>query len=226
MSRENGTPIDVLYNELGGRFGELFPEEIVNSADQLIYLTDLLKSMSDFYENPYNSDMDGAIEGISETIDLELLALSGERTQADKYFDEAQKQIEADKAERDEAIKSSRERYNQKIEAFKAEQRKKRADNARKKEEMSARQKLLTLSRRMKRIAKNGKTTQANQALINELIGHVDTVAVSMTDRTVRNLESLSAWYQEAAKRINFVPNPRIEEDLARLDAYSLTTFI
>lgn len=218
MSLVNGTPVDVLYSELGAKFGELFPEDITTEPEQLIHITETVRAMSNFYENPYNSDMDSVIEGIADTLDLELLTLSSERTQADKYFDEAQKQIETAMEERDKAVRKIQDKYNRKIEEFKEEQRQKRENSAKRKEEATTRQKLLTLARRMKRIANNGRTTPANQALIQELIGHVDTIAVSMTGATVKNLQNLSKWYKNAAERINFVPNPRIEEDLARLD--------
>ncbi len=218
MSLVNGTPVDVLYSELGAKFGELFPEDITTEPEQLIHITETVRAMSNFYENPYNSDMDSVIEGIADTLDLELLTLSSERTQADKYFDEAQKQIETAIEERDKAVRKIQDKYNRKIEEFKEEQRQKRENSAKRKEEATTRQKLLTLARRMKRIANNGRTTPANQALIQELIGHVDTIAVSMTGATVKNLQNLSKWYKNAAERINFVPNPRIEEDLARLD--------
>ena len=218
MSLVNGTPVDVLYSELGAKFGELFPEDITTEPEQLIHITETVRAMSNFYENPYNSDMDSVIEGIADTLDLELLTLSSERTQADKYFDEAQKQIETAMEERDKAVRKIQDKYNRKIEEFKEEQRQKRENAAKRKEEATTRQKLLTLARRMKRIANNGRTTPANQALIQELIGHVDTIAVSMTGATVKNLQNLSEWYRNAAERINFVPNPRIEEDLARLD--------
>ncbi len=218
MSLVNGTPVDVLYSELGAKFGELFPEDITTEPEQLIHITETVRAMSNFYENPYNSYMDSVIEGIADTLDLELLTLSSERTQADKYFDEAQKQIETAMEERDKAVRKIQDKYNRKIEEFKEEQRQKRENSAKRKEEATTRQKLLTLARRMKRIANNGRTTPANQALIQELIGHVDTIAVSMTGATVKNLQNLSKWYKNAAERINFVPNPRIEEDLARLD--------
>lgn len=218
MSLSNGTPVDVLYSELGAKFGELFPEDITTEPEQLIHITETVRAMSNFYENPYNSDMDSVIEGIADSLDLELLTLSSERTQADKYFDEAQKQIETAMEERDRAVENIQEKYKRKIEEFKEEQRQKRENSAKRKEEATTRQKLLTLARRMKRIANNGRTTPANQALIQELIGHVDTIAVSMTGATVKNLQNLSEWYCKAAERINFVPNPRIEEDLARLD--------
>lgn len=218
MSLVNGTPVDVLYSELGAKFGELFPEDITTEPEQLIHITETVRAMSNFYENPYNSDIDSVIEGIADTLDLELLTLSSERTQADKYFDEAQKQIEIAMEERDKTVRKMQDEYKRKIEEFKEEQRQKRENSAKRKEEATTRQKLLTLARRMKRIANNGRTTPANQALIQELIGHVDTIAVSMTGATVKNLQNLSEWYKNAAERINFVPNPRIEEDLARLD--------
>ena len=218
MSLVNGTPVDVLYSELGAKFGELFPEDITTEPEQLIHITETVRAMSNFYENPYNSDIDSVIEGIADSLDLELLTLSSERTQADKYFDEAQKQIETAMEERDRAVENIQEKYKRKIEEFKEEQRQKRENSAKRKEEATTRQKLLTLARRMKRIANNGRTTPANQALIQELIGHVDTIAVNMTGATVKNLQNLSEWYSNAAERINFVPNPRIEEDLARLD--------
>lgn len=201
MSLVNGTPVDVLYSELGAKFGELFPEDITTEPEQLIHITETVRAMSNFYENPYNSDMDSVIEGIADTLDLELLTLSSERTQADKYFDEAQKQIETAIEERDKAVRKIQDKYNRKIEEFKEEQRQKRENSAKRKEEATTRQKLLTLARRMKRIANNGRTTPANQALIQELIGHVDTIAVSMTGATVKNLQNLSKWYKNEIGR-------------------------
>lgn len=54
----DGTPSDVVYQELTEMWPELFPEDIINPADQMIHMAEVMQYLSAVYENPYQEELD------------------------------------------------------------------------------------------------------------------------------------------------------------------------
>lgn len=54
----DGTPSDVVYQELTEMWPELFPEDIINPADQMIHTAEVMQYLSAVYENPYQEELD------------------------------------------------------------------------------------------------------------------------------------------------------------------------
>ena len=53
-----GVDVDTAYAELSGKYPELFPETIVNPADQLLHIANVVDSIRPQISNPYQADID------------------------------------------------------------------------------------------------------------------------------------------------------------------------
>lgn len=53
-----GVDVDTAYAELSGKYPELFPETIVNPADQLLHIANVIDSIRPQISNPYQADID------------------------------------------------------------------------------------------------------------------------------------------------------------------------
>ncbi|MCQ2439777.1 MAG: hypothetical protein MJ074_08450 [Oscillospiraceae bacterium] len=82
------------------------------------------------------------------------------------------------------------------------------------KQESADRQRLLKVAQRLKRM----KTTRSNRALIDQLIGELDTVSVGITGRTLERLQSLREWYEDRANNDpDFIRDKNTEAKLRRI---------
>ena len=219
--------VDTLYQGLTDQFGDsLFPEEITHPADQLMRVKEILDSYRPVYENPFSYNMAEAIEYTKNQIITEILSGMEERSlgvnqvtdarvrQLEIRMQEQQRAAEMSlkevRRQRDEKIKKITDYYNGKAEE--------RRDN-------NIRNTLLSLAQRAKRL----KTNKANRDVIQTFIGDLDTVSRSLTgslDKTnkkitggeANTLLELSYWYQEKLLDPDFIPDPRTENALHRLE--------
>lgn len=53
-----GVDVDTAYAELSGKYPELFPETIINPADQLLHIANVVDSIRPQISNPYQADID------------------------------------------------------------------------------------------------------------------------------------------------------------------------
>lgn len=71
-SRTSGLPVDVAYMEMQASFGtHLFPEDVVNPADQLQRIADVLDQLQPKYENPFGrtqQEQEQAVMELAERI--------------------------------------------------------------------------------------------------------------------------------------------------------------
>lgn len=98
-SDASDTPIDVVYDELSDSFGSLFPDDIINPADQLLRIVEVLDNLSPIENNPFADDMDRATEFLAADI-------------LDRYFDAPQRSTFADKQARklnEQKVKSAQD---------------------------------------------------------------------------------------------------------------------
>lgn len=93
-SDEGDTSIDVVYEELSDDFGSLFPDDIINPADQLLRIVEVLDALSPVENNPFDGDIERATEFLAADI-------------LDRYFDAPQKHTFADKQARKLAERSA-----------------------------------------------------------------------------------------------------------------------
>lgn len=97
---KDGAAVDQVYDDLADRYPELFPDDILHPADQLVRITDVLDELEPVMGNTYEKEMDQAAEYLAGDLlerfyDVPQKAL----TYADK---QAQKMAEARKKDREE----------------------------------------------------------------------------------------------------------------------------
>ncbi len=97
---KDGAAVDQVYNDLSGRYPELFPDDMFHPADQLMRITEVLDELEPVMGNTYEREMDQAAEYLAGDLlerfyDVPQKAL----TYADK---QAQKMEEARKKDREE----------------------------------------------------------------------------------------------------------------------------
>lgn len=96
--REDGTGIgvDTLWQELQEEFGaEMFPDSIVNPADQIRHIADKLDSMQELWQAPYSAEMETAVSQLRSQIMAEVLELGDQQpTRADKAIAKTQRELE------------------------------------------------------------------------------------------------------------------------------------
>lgn len=202
-----GLPIDTAYAELAEQFPGFFPEEIDNPTDQLERIGEILDSVGPVYENPYSPYMAAAIEeagyDVLERIMDEDTVRPAAPTRADKQAAKYEARLDA----KDEQIKDLRERYtwnvaqrvaqerakrDSMIAAIKGHQAEVRENERNRRQESQDRDRLLRVARRLAKL----KTTEANRAVINELIGDLDLVSKGLTTESIENLVKLREWYE------------------------------
>lgn len=125
----NGRGIDSVYAEMNAMFGEVFPAEITNTADELEYISDVINNLNEVRGNPF----EGYEEEATRTIEMEIhdFIFDGngaiEKTFADKQSEKLQekrtKNSELRAELRDQMAKSNKE-----LRELRTEQRKRIED--------------------------------------------------------------------------------------------------
>jgi len=239
ISTAKGIDVTEYYQMLHEQWGSAFPEEINTATDQLLYIADFVDNYVPETQNPYSFDMAGATQAAALDIFNSLLeAPTSEPTQADiqtgevisRIQEKAENRYQAAQRRSDKKIERLRNENKARMNALRERARtsknrqiqqikehyKEVAENRRlRKEDSDARKKLLKIAQRLDRM----KTTKANKALIKDLIGDLDLVAVRLTSGKADNLQALSAWYEsEKENNPDFVTrHDLIGKQLARL---------
>ena len=105
----DGMSIDSLYQELSDLYPELFMKDIANPADQLLLISDVLDNLVPIYENPYNRDLNQAVEYLAfEIFDGMTSVQEAKPTFADRKKVEKQKAVESERQKSKERIKALR----------------------------------------------------------------------------------------------------------------------
>lgn len=111
--------------------------------------------------------------------------------------------------------------YKERVERENRERSRKYRERVQKRKDSDARTQLLNIAKRLQRI----KTTQANRAWIDSIIGDLDTVAKDITGRTVEALTDLRDWYEnEKQNNPDFIPDQATEDRIARLSKRPIST--
>ena len=148
----SGLPVDVLYEELRGRYGEsYFPSDIINPADQLMHIADLLDNMQEIFGNPFSYDMADATERIAnDIIDRICNSYANGNIRVDRtYADRAAERVaKAETREKKKAAKVRerlervREDRDAKIDALKKAQKEKERNSAERRRASALREKI------------------------------------------------------------------------------------
>ncbi len=119
MFKKNGLPVYVAFMELRGMFGETyFPEDIINVADQLKRIGEVLDLTEPRYHNPNDYYSAVAREYLRNYI-IDAMLSDEVRQTAPTYADRKEAQIAKLKADNAQAMRDEREKQAQKIASIK-----------------------------------------------------------------------------------------------------------
>ena len=130
LSRQSGIPADVFYQEMAEKYPGLLKEgNVKTQVDILIDLANTVDSLQPIYENPYGMNldeyaMDAAYDLWEMYFDIELQ----KPTFADKYEKKLEKEKARARAARENLRKDLKERYDEKLQQAKEDQKKKLED--------------------------------------------------------------------------------------------------
>lgn len=130
LSRQGGIYADVFYQEMAEKYPELLDVERVSTqVDVVMDLLDVVDSLQPIYENPYGMNldeyaMDAAYDLWEMYFDIELQ----KPTFADKYEKKLEKEKARARAARENLRKDLKERYDEKLQQAKEDQKKKLAE--------------------------------------------------------------------------------------------------
>ena len=130
LSRQGGIYADVFYQEMAEKYPELLDVERVSTqVDAVMDLLDVVDSLQPIYENPYGMildeyAMDAAYDLWEMYFDIELQ----KPTFADKYENKLEKEKARARAARENLRKDLKERYDEKLQQAKEDQKKKLAE--------------------------------------------------------------------------------------------------
>ena len=232
----DGMPVDALYSELCQSYPEFFSDEITHPADQLERISDVLDSLRPIYENPYSNNLGEA----ANTLALDLLERgtsvpAAKPTTADRFAETLQKERHGNRM-----LMQDNERQNQRIEALKQDQEhvqaELEAEKQRRVDELTAmkehykqrdeqrrqrkgdrlqREKLFKVAKRIDKM----KTIPQNRAKIEELVGTIDLLGISIRKDTELHLSELRrALEAQQEKNPDWEIGTRAQKLLTRLD--------
>ena len=130
LSRQGGIYADVFYQELAEKYpGLLDVERISTQVDAVMDILEVVESLQPIYENPYGMildeyAMDAAYDLWEMYFDIELQ----KPTFADKYENKLEKEKARARAARENLRKDLKERYDEKLQQAKEDQKKKLED--------------------------------------------------------------------------------------------------
>ena len=233
-----GTPVDVFYEqELTPRFPTAFPDTIRNPADQLIRIVDVLDRFLQIFNSPWAGDAAEDTELLSQEILQRLYNANVQAPSAEAYAAQREEMLQAHYEQR---IAETRQRMQTEMENLRRSFDEKRQGERTARQEQKDRDALLHLAQRLDRV-KVGSQWKAKAA---ELVGNLDTIAKSMTGRTIIgdrignlsadgietvgeddlgrkyvDIETLRDWVREMqAQNPDFMPDRRTMEKIGRLD--------
>ncbi|MCQ2770604.1 MAG: hypothetical protein MJ236_02260, partial [Clostridia bacterium] len=210
---ETATPIDVFWDELRELYPNYFPSDITHPADQAMYIDELLDDLK------ASTEFVPLTESEAELVDYIKAEIMQRAAIADYYSTrKLQWKIKFDelKAKQREKVDQMRKEKRDAIEELKQHNREIKQNARERKYDSNLRHELLRFARRLKNI----KTTQANKALIKELIGNLDTFTFSLTEGTRDNLEQLRTWIEERKQNDEyFTPLDSTVKLINRLDS-------
>lgn len=210
--KKGATNIDTYYEELSSRWPEFFnSDREINPADQITRIADVMNQLYNIQEkNPYSGYTDQAAVNVANDIMERFFDLPQTRP---TFADRQAKKLQEEKAKRINTVNALREREKARRAADLQHAREVRQAKSERRAESEARTKLLHVAQRLERL----KTTQANRALIDQLIGDLDTVSKGMTGKTLNDLQALQDWYNEQKQNPDFIADPATEKKLERL---------
>ena len=174
-----GVPVDVFYQEeLSSRFPGYFPASIQNPADQLIRIVSVIDQFRAIFRSPYAGGMAEDTEMLSQDI---LQRLYNSMTPSGNAAAFAEQHEDMVRAYYETKLQSTRDAWKKQVEQMKQSFADKQQEQRTAREERKDREKLLHILQRLKRVRPGAFGYEKAM----ELIGNIDTVAVSLTGKTI-----------------------------------------
>ena len=213
--KSKGKTVDVIYHDLQSTFGEwLLPEYVTSEADQLNKIFEVVETYQPVYENINSYDMADATEWTANEILTRIIGNEIRETNP-TYADRMEKKLSDQKVKSQEALRRVREQRDRKVQNLKEHYQQVAEDRRNRKIDSEMRTRLLHIAKRLN----NKKLTRATRSLLDQYIGELDLVSKGILGRTVKELESLQAWYDSYKESMgdDFIPDKFIERKIARL---------
>lgn len=234
--------VSELYNDLREIAPDLFID-VPTESEMLYQIESVLQEEESIYSPAYGSldiamatdeiamrilgdAISNKIESVASTFADRKQAMIDLRDQ--KLIDQAkhyQERIKDIYQGKNEALDKQKTRYQEMLDkevSFRKEKVQKLKEhyaevreNARnRKLDSQSRQRLLKIVKRLR----NKKMTTPNRELVNQFISDLDSVSVSLTQRSVQNLTDIRDWYEDQKENNpDFIPNSSIEDKIRRL---------
>lgn len=214
--------IDTVYTELAREWPGLFPEDLTHGQDQLERIAEV---MATIYERPQFNPWEGDIARATQTFANEIMEdfwqLPGQKaTYADRQWRQREELKRRHMAEIRDAVQAEREKGKVQEKKLKDWYKERDAAIRDRKSESEARNRLLKLAARMKRMP----VDNTNKTLIRELVGDLDTEARHLTGKKLTELTELRRWYEGKTTTgsdtydPNFISDQRTADNLRRLE--------
>lgn len=214
--------IDQVYNELSREYPGLFDPELSYGQDQLERIAEVMEMVYARKEfNPWAGDMARATQTFANEIMEQFWDLPGqEPTFADRQWRQREALKRRHMAEIQDAVRAEREKgkvQEQKLKKWYAD---KAAEQRAYKAESEARNRLLKLAARMKRMP----VDNTNKTVIRELVGDLDTEARHLTGKKLTELTELRRYVEGKADPNSdiydpdFILDQRMANNLRRLE--------
>ena len=225
---KNGTPVDVVYQDLASAYPEFFDDtEYTTQADQLTHIAEVLDSLQPYEVNPYSYNMRESATWLANDIIERFYELpQAKPTFADKAQQKLTKQVikDAKKLERVRDQKNERiakliERNREKVNATQQRERAKRAEavervrehyeakEARASDRRKAslwRKKIKThvdtISRLLLKGNDNSHVPEEMRTVVGEFLSVIDLTTPRQQDATIRRLQDLQSLYRQIAE--------------------------
>ena len=111
----SGTAVDSMWLDLQDRFGEgMFPDSVMNPSDQVQYIADKLRSMEADIQNPYQADMELAVQQLTMDIMNRAQGLNPEKptkkdAAVERETEELRQLLEVGRTRENERIKKAQQ---------------------------------------------------------------------------------------------------------------------
>ncbi|NYB72519.1 hypothetical protein HZF24_00020 [Sedimentibacter hydroxybenzoicus DSM 7310] len=174
----DGMVVDVLYQELSEMYPELFLKDIANPSDQLMLISDVLDGLMPVYENPFDRDMNTAVEYLA----AELFGGMTDVAEAKPTF--ADKKKTEKKAATDKLKLENKERISRILEQ-QAEKREKAVNSVKKRYEGEA-----------------YKTWWRNKLKENDIRSHYQQMIKELRAEKNQKIDETASRYRERVGRI------------------------
>ncbi len=212
LSRDNGSAIDSVWQELNSLAPELFPEEAFPDSDMLPRIAEALDMIAPEYVNPYGQDTDSFVSGLASEIFDSYFDTPEIRTFADKKAAELRKAVNKSRQHLAQLRAKDKARYQERYEKLKTDSKEKlnavKADNKRKTAEKLLKQKAKYQNMAREKAEKQRETAEKSK----------------LRHRIEKNSKTMMKWLNENSDK-HHVPEVLRETTATFLSALDFVSF-